>query len=413
MNPATHLRHRLLDLFQVGLAAVAGDRVTREALAGGRARPVHLLAVGKAAAAMAAGALQALEGRVERGLVVVPHGYPAEGLEALRVLTAGHPLPDADSLAAGAAARDFAAAVPPDRELLVLLSGGASALMEALPPGMTLDDLRRLTEWMLGSGLDIHAMNRVRQAVSRIKGGGLARCLRTPHAEVLLISDVPDDDPAAIGSGPLHAPLDGPLPAVPEALSRWVREDAPAGTRPLIPHRVIASVDDALAAIAAEAGRMGLRCRRVPGRFSGNAETLGRRFATELVEGPPQLWLAGGESNVHLPPHPGRGGRNQHLALAAARVLAGVGDCALLAAGTDGRDGPTPDAGALVDGGTIARGRAQGLDPEAALAAADAGRFLEASGDLLHTGPTGTNVADLVLGLRQPGVDVQCSHECR
>jgi len=403
MNSGTHLRRRLLDLFQTGLAAVAGDRVTREALDAGRTRPVHLLAVGKAAGSMAAGALQALGGQVERGLVVVPHGYPTEGLEGLSVMTAGHPLPDADSLAAGAAARDFVAAVPPDHELLVLLSGGASALMEALPPGMTLDELRALNEWMLGSGLDIHAMNRIRQAVSRIKGGGLARCLRTPHAEVLLISDVPDDDPAAIGSGPFHAPLAGPLPALPEALGRWVRKDRVAGTLPAIPHRVIASVDHALAAIETAARRMGLSCRRVPGRFSGDAEALGRQFATDLRAAPPQLWLAGGESSVRLPPHPGRGGRNQQLALAAATVLDGGADCALLAAGTDGRDGSTPDAGALVDGGTVARGRAAGLDPEAALAAADAGRFLEESGDLVHTGPTGTNVADLVLGLRQPG----------
>ncbi len=397
------LRHRLLALLQAGLAAVAGDRVTRAALAGRRARPVHLLAVGKAAGSMAAGALQALDGQVVRGLVVVPHGHPTGGLEGLRVLTAGHPVPDPGSLEAGAAARDFAATVPPDHELLVLLSGGASALMEVLPADMTLADLQALTDWMLASGLDIHAMNRIRQAVSGIKGGGLARCLRTSHVEVLLISDVPGDDPAAIGSGPLHAPLAGPLPALPPYLARWLREAPPVGPLPAIPHRVIASVDDALAAIEAEARRLGLSCRRLPGRFSGDAEALGRQFASALRAGPPQLWLAGGESSVRLPPRPGRGGRNQQLALAAALVLEGTEDCALLAAGTDGRDGPTPDAGALVDGGTVARGRAAGLDPRAALAAADAGHFLEQSGDLVHTGPTGTNVADLVLGLRQPG----------
>ena len=138
----------------------------------------------------------------------------------------------------------------------------------------------------------------------------------------------------------------------------------------------------------------------MPGRFSGEATRLAARFTHELLLGAAQLCLWGGESTVRLPARPGRGGRNQHLALAAARLLAGQPELLLLAAGTDGIDGVTEDAGALVDGETCARITLAALDPEAALAAADAGTALAASGDLLHTGPTGTNVGDIVIGLK-------------
>jgi glycerate 2-kinase len=143
------------------------------------------------------------------------------------------------------------------------------------------------------------------------------------------------------------------------------------------------------------------RARQVsPGRFDGDAQALGLRFASELLEGPPGLSARGGESVVQLPERPGRGGRSQHLALCAARQLAGSDDVFLLAVGTDGTDGPTADAGALVDGGTVARVRAAGLDPYECLARADSAAALAAAGDLIHTGPTGTNVGDLVLSLK-------------
>jgi hydroxypyruvate reductase len=147
--------------------------------------------------------------------------------------------------------------------------------------------------------------------------------------------------------------------------------------------------------------RRGLRARLGRRRFSGRAEVLGRRFARTLLQAEAGTLLAwGGESTVRLPASPGRGGRNQHLALSAAAVLAGHDSAWLLSAGTDGVDGDSCDAGALVDGGTCARGLDAGLDARDCLEQADSGRFLDASGDLVHTGPTLTNVGDLVLGLR-------------
>jgi glycerate 2-kinase len=165
---------------------------------------------------------------------------------------------------------------------------------------------------------------------------------------------------------------------------------------------VIASVTQALEAIAARARELGLTVTVQPERFDALATDLGVRFAQRLAHCATDVWVAGGESLVRLPQAPGRGGRNQHLALAAAVALTGQPDLLLLAAGTDGTDGPTADAGALVDAGTCERIAVGGLNPQDALARADAGSALEASGDLLHTGPTGTNVGDLVIGLRMP-----------
>jgi len=167
-----------------------------------------------------------------------------------------------------------------------------------------------------------------------------------------------------------------------------------------IERSVVASIDDAVGAAAASGAALGLRVQPAARRFDDDAMRLAARFAHELSLSAAQLRVWGGESTVQLPPHPGRGGRNQHLALAAARLIAGHAELLLLAAGTDGSDGVTSDAGALVDAETCARLSLAGLDPDQCLREGDSARALEASGDLVHTGPTGTNVGDLVIGLK-------------
>jgi len=162
-------------------------------------------------------------------------------------------------------------------------------------------------------------------------------------------------------------------------------------------HRLLANLEQACTALADAAHDQGLKCTLHDLSLDGDAETTGRQLADELSRLPPGLHVWGGETTVCLPPHPGRGGRNQQLALAAAQVLAGRDGISLLALGTDGSDGASEDAGALVDGGTIARGELAGLDAGQQLRNADAGRFLEASGDLVSTGPTGTNVRDMIV----------------
>jgi hydroxypyruvate reductase len=171
---------------------------------------------------------------------------------------------------------------------------------------------------------------------------------------------------------------------------------------PRVAPRLVGSLDDALDAILRAASARGIRAVRASQRLAGDAEAAARRICHELAVGDADLVIHGGEALVRLPANPGRGGRCQHLAVAAAQSIAGHADYVLLAAGTDGRDGASEDAGAIVDGGTLARASDAGLEAAAALAAGDSGTLLEATGDLLDTGLTGTNVGDIVLALRCP-----------
>jgi glycerate 2-kinase len=401
-------RQALLEIFQDALRAVDGCvRVREHLVAHPLALPVYLIAVGKAACPMARGAQAALGAGIRDALIVTKEGY-TEPLP-WPVREAGHPVPDARSLEAGEALTHFVATAPRDGHILVLLSGGASALIERLPAGVDLARLRRVTDWLLASGLDIGEMNRIRKRLSLIKGGRLAQWLAPRAVTCLAISDVPGDDPRAIGSGPLvaDASLAKPLAAHLPDFVRAALDQAPAAPVPgdgcfdRVRFEIVARLDDAKRAAADAAAGRGYRGESVPEFIAGEAVEVGTRLARGLLEFQPgivRVW--GGETTVRLPRRPGRGGRNQSLALAAALELAGREDLFFLAAGTDGTDGPTQDAGALVDGGTVARGALHGLDAREALVRADAGTFLEASGDLIHTGPTGTNVMDLMLGLR-------------
>ena len=380
-------RTLLLELFQTGLARVHGRRCVAAALTGTpSAAPVWVAAIGKAATAMALGAHDALGRAIERTLIVTREPEDLSGFAAgatPEVWLGSHPVPDERSLAAGARVLAWVDELPPGALPLFLISGGASSLVEVPAEGATLEDLAALTRLSFSAGMAIGELNARRAALSRIKGGRLAARLAGRAARALFVSDVPRDDPRVIGSG-----IMGP---------------APDGDR--VERQVVASVDHALAAVATRAAQLGLAVHASAERFADSAERLAARFAHELHLGAAQLRVWGGESTVALPLRPGRGGRNQHLALAAARLIAGHGELLLLAAGTDGSDGVTDDAGALIDADTCARIALAQLDPDACLAQADSARALAASGDLLHTGPTGTNVGDLVIGLKMSPQD--------
>ena len=407
-------RLRLLDIYRAALAAVNGERCVREALSSVTFdEDVAVVAIGKAADSMLQGALAALATQVADVLCVGKERPGAAADARGRYLQAGHPLPDERSLAAGAALLDFIHRQPAGRPMLFLLSGGASALVEVLPDGVGLDDLQRVNAWLLASGWPIDAMNPLRKSLSCIKGGRLAQRLAGRPVLNLMISDVPGDAPHVIGSGLLVAdPAAGPAGFAPPG---WIRElQAHAPPAPTVDDacfrhidtRIVANLDRALRAAADAADGCGVPVILHREFLGGDARATGVVLARQLCESPPALHIWGGETTVSLPSEPGRGGRNQQLALAAACGLAGRDGHWLLAAGTDGSDGPTDDAGALVDGGTLARGRNDGgtalACAETALERADAGGFLARSGDLIRTGPTGTNVMDLVLALRLP-----------
>jgi glycerate 2-kinase len=388
MASADRRHELLLELLRAGLESVEGRRCVRAALLARpstpRDAPVWAAAVGKAACAMALGAFDALGRSLERVLVVTKSGHLAAELLRLPGVEAyesAHPLPDERSLAAGRRLLDWVDALPAAVSPMFLISGGASSLVEVLEPGVSLAQLEQLSARALAQGVPIAELNARRARLSRIKGGRLAGHLAGRVARALFISDVPDDDPAVIGSGLLGPAADG-------------------GDR--IERQIVASVDRALEGVVMAAWQRGLSVERVPQRFTGEATRLAARFTHELLSGNSQVRVWGGESTVHLPAHPGRGGRNQHLALAAARYLTEHPELMLLTAGTDGTDGPTEAAGGLVDAQTCARLALAGLDAEDCLLRADSGTALAAADALVRTGPTGTNVADLIIGLKLP-----------
>lgn len=422
MQPLTSVntRKQLLELYQRMLVEIRGDLLVAREL---RHKPLKsneiiLMASGKAAASMTGGAVQVLGERIVDARVITKAGH-CDGLEqdtGIRCLEAGHPLPDERSLAAGEDLVEWLSSLSAEAGLLVLTSGGSSALIEMLPQASSLEDLLRLNQWLLGSGLDIYRMNRIRQSVSCIKGGGLLACV--PPAvpvEHFLLSDVPGDDPAIIGSGLFVTTTAPDTEKEHETLPDWVQamQQAAVPCRRAfqaekhrfsrqITQRIIGSNTMACQRAAEIAAQMGLDVHLHMQPLEGEAAVQGRviaHYLREQAEAGLHIW--GGETTVVLPEQRGRGGRNQHLALAAALELAETTGISLLAVGTDGSDGPTEDAGAIIDGDTLRRGVAEGLDARLALQQADAGHFLQAAGDLVSTGVTGTNVMDVVLAFKQ------------
>ncbi len=406
MNP----REALLTIYQAGVDAVQGEKCVHRCL---QQHPcdnaTYTIAIGKAAAAMTRGALAACDRAIERALVITRAGYGDPELvnnSRIEQLESAHPVPDARSLAAGEHLVRFLVDIPEQACLLVMISGGASSLVELLPEGTSLGRFTELNQRLLASGRDIHEINRIRKAVSRIKGGRLARWVAGRSTRVLLISDVRDDDPAVIGSGLLFPDnQENGLETLPFALRQLCTpaDPAPKVTDTLfqtIQWQVIASNRQARTAAANAAHALGLPVSNHEEFISGDAAVEGRRIAEELAYLSPGVHIWGGEPTVSLPESPGRGGRMQTLALAAAMALDGRDGVWLLAAGTDGADGFSEDAGALIDGQTVNRGEAVGGHANCALLEANAGGFLVGSGDLIRTGATGTNVMDLIIALR-------------
>lgn len=404
-------RDNLLTIYHAALQAVHGRTTVRQMLQRhDMSGDVCVVAIGKAASAMFLGAADVVQRQIAKALVITKHGYADAEVTAKGacLIEAGHPTPDQQSLDAGQVLLNFIHTAPADAALLFLISGGASSLVEVLPEGVTLADLQRVNQWLLGSGLDIHAMNLVRKSLSLIKGGRLARELGRRSARALLISDVPGDDPATIGSG-LLAPERFIATTATVELPAWISTLMASGVAaPLaddaifknITIEIVATLADAKQAAAACGRKLGYEVYEHAGILGGDAVLVARQLAAALLDGPIGLHVWGGETTLQLPPAPGCGGRNQHLALVAATELSGCANVLFLAAGSDGSDGPTDAAGGLVDGATVARGQVVGFDVNDVLARADAGTLLAASGDLVRTGPTGTNVMDLILGLK-------------
>jgi hydroxypyruvate reductase len=375
-------RRILLELFDRALRAVDGRASVEIALRNFGPGPVAVFAIGKAASAMARGAYAALGEHIEQMFVITKDGHldpEVARLPFATIVESAHPVPDERSLAAGAELERRISSLGADSAPLFLVSGGSSSLVERLIDGATLDELRALNTRGLAAGWDIATLNAERRKLSRLKGGGVARLLAGRAAMALFISDVPGDEPRLIGSGLLG--------------QHGGNDDA-------IQRIVVANLGVALGATVDAAHTLGLQFEKREQRIEGAAEETAREFVDALRATAADGLVWGGESTVTLPARAGRGGRNTHLALTAARMLRAGEPLTILAAGTDGTDGPTSDAGAIVDCGTIERAELGGIDVERALREFDSGTALEASQDLVHTGPTGTNVGDLLIGIK-------------
>jgi glycerate 2-kinase len=427
IRPLLRLRQDVIRILRAGVEAVGAAHLVEQALSSSTSlgglgpRPPRVIAAGKSAPYMAAAFARVVPDASCAGLAVGTH-CPAPLPPGIEWHRGGHPVPDDLSVAAGVRALEIAGRSDAADQLVVLLSGGASALLAVPAPGLTLEDKRAVTQGLLAAGAEIGALNTVRKHLSRIKGGWLSAAARGPTL-TLAISDVVGDDLSVIGSGPTVPDpsrfadalgiIDrfGGRAAYPAAAVAWLVEGSrgrhPETPKPGDPRlarsvaRVIGSRRDALEGGRRAAEALGYGVTTIARPVVGEARLAAPSFvlaAAKAARGVPRpaCILAGGETTVRVTGH-GRGGRNQEFALASAGHLTDLGPAVVLASvGTDGIDGPTDAAGAIVDSSTLARAKAAGLaEPERYLADNDSYAYFRALGDLILTGPTDTNVGDI------------------
>lgn len=367
-----------------------------------------LIAAGKAAYRMTWGALNVLGPRVVDGCIVPPQPAARPLPDTIRVVPGSHPVPSSDSVRAGEA---LLAAVRSGRPVLALISGGASALACVPAPGLSLDEKLAITSAVMRSGAPIGELNTVRKHLSAIKGGQLAVAARGP-VMTLALSDVIGDRLSDIASGPTVADPTTVADAerivaervgwseLPDVRSRLV--ETPKHDRPGDSARVIAGTGTLLDRAVDAAVAWELPATIVARELAGDVHEVAGILAAALpsrADGSVCCLIAGGEPTIRVPPNPGTGGRAQHLALLLARHLRGRGDVTILVAGSDGIDGNSYAAGAIVDGTTWDEIADHGGDPATALARADSHTALALTDATLQTGPTGVNHADLIIML--------------
>jgi hydroxypyruvate reductase len=412
-----------------GIRAVDARAITRAALErgiaahprgeGSRERELVLVAIGKAAVPMAGGAMEVLGDRVARAITIGPPGSGA-------VVVGGHPIPSEEGRRGAAVVATLARELEAEDVLVCLLSGGASSLAMLPVEGIVLADVQRTTELLMRAGAPIGELNCVRKHLDQLKGGRLARLAAPATVIGLVLSDVVGDPLDVIASGPLTADPSTFADAIQVLHAREVWEETPAAVRAYLEAGARGAVEEtpkpgdpcfarvrveiigsnaaAVEGARVRAASLGYHAAIATTRLGGEARVVGESLAelalqiqASLPDGSaPVCRIAGGETTVTV--HgAGRGGRNQELALAAALVLEGTQGIVVASVGTDGVDGPTDAAGAWADGHSVERGRTNGVDARRALEENDSHAFWRAADGLVVTGPTGTNVMDLVV----------------
>ncbi len=400
-----HLVYRVLK--RKNGSIIIGERKYRE-------KPVYIIAVGKASVEMTSGAKDVLGNIIKKGVVVSPYFEKIEGVE---VIEGSHPYPDLKSLEAGKRVLTFAKERKKDELVLFLLSGGASALMEVPATPFTLEDINKITMSLLMGGATIEELNTVRRHISSIKGGRLAKLLYPAEVVTLAVSDVKFDVPHDIGSGPTVPDPTTKIDAV-EVLKKFelfpyiekleALEDTPKPGDPVFKNtffKVIGNTLVALSFLKEEAEKLGIKTLILTAEEDGEARELAKFYASIIYEikrsgnpvSPPVLLITGGEPTVTVKGK-GKGGRSTELALSLLIELGAFqGNFAVLSMGTDGIDGPTDAAGAYFDKSIYKKIEELNLDPDYFLKNNDSYTFFKKTGNLIFTGPTGTNVRDIRL----------------
>ena len=382
---------------------------------------VLVFGFGKASVPMCNAAMSMLGERFSKGVAITKTAATSEH-PRLEVFTAGHPVPDESGVRAAKRILDILANTETDDLVIFLISGGGSALLTAPANGISLDDVQATTEVLLATGAEITAINTVRKHLSEVKGGNLARHAHPAETVALILSDVIGDPLDMIASGPTVPDPSTYAQALEiiqgkEMIPRSVREHLQQGAEGEIPETpkpgdplfadvtngLIGNNHRAAQAAARQASEEGFNSLLLTTRLQGEARTIGPVLAAigqQIVASDepvprPACLVAGGETTVTLSQNPGLGGRNQEVALSTVSDLAGLENVLLVTLATDGDDGPSDAAGAVVSGETLGRARALGLDPAGFLARNDSYHFIEPLGDLLRPGPTKTNVNDL------------------
>ena len=384
---------------------------------------IYVIGAGKASTQMAKAVENILIRRLSGGLICTKYEHSTP-LHYIKVMEAGHPIPDKNSLLAAQRVLRIAEKAGPDDLIICLISGGASAIWTAPFPPITFEEKQQATEVLLKCGADIHEINAVRKHLSNIKGGRLAQVAHPATVATLAISDVVGDELTSIGSGPTVGDPTNFKQAF-EIINKYnISADLPSSIQDHLwngfkgkiketpnprdtifsknPTAIIASIKDALD-VAMQTGRyLGYKTYIHSSKLTGEAREVGPKLVAKLKElaqsrregDDPILLLSGGETTVTVKGS-GKGGRNQELTLAAALELEGLGEVVVASIGTDGMDGPTDAAGAFADNTTITRGKEAGLDAKVFLDNNNSYEYFTRIGDLIKTGPTGTNVMDI------------------
>lgn len=375
---------------------------------------VTVIAIGKAAWNMANAAKKVLGERILKGLVVTKYDHAESPIEGFEIIEAGHPIPDSNSLKGASKAVELVAGLE-GNDLVFLISGGGSSLFEKPMDGITLDNIKDITDQLLSSGADIVEINTIRKRLSAVKGGRFAKQCGDSNIFTIVLSDVVGDRLDFIASGPVYpdsSTSDQALKiikkyglSIDEKIIETIKIETPKNIRNC--ETVIAgSVTELCLAAATNAKKLGYEPLILSSMLEAEAKEAGKIMASiakQLEENEkepfiqkPCAIIIGGETIVRIRGN-GTGGRNQELALSAAIEIEGLDDTVIFSLASDGTDGPTDVAGGIIDGKTASRIRESGMEPEVYLDNNDSYNALKASGDLINTGPTGTNVNDVTV----------------